>query len=85
MNTGSALERRLEEALTLDPEASTLHALDQRIARAIARVPEVRTPRWSLRRASRTGLAFVLLVVLAGGAVAGSGILSLVATAVRSW
>ena len=84
MNTGSALERRLEEALTLDPEASTLHALDQRIARAIARVPEVRTPRWSLRRASRTGL-FVLLVVLAGGAVAGRGILSLVATAVRSW
>ena len=85
MNIEPTLERRLERALVLDPEASTLHALDQRIARAIARVPEVRTSRWSLRRASRPGLAFVLLVVLAGGAVAGSGILSRVAETVPAF
>ncbi len=85
MNTGSALERRLEQALELDPEASTLHALDQRIARAIARLPEVRASRWSLRRASRPGLAFVLFIVLAGGAVASSGFLSRVAESVPAF
>lgn len=76
MNTAATLERRLERALILDPESSTLQALDERIARAIARVPEARTSRWGLLRASRPGLALVLLIVLAGGAVAGSGILS---------
>ncbi|MDQ3553427.1 MAG: hypothetical protein M3395_03330 [Chloroflexota bacterium] len=85
MNIESTLERRLEEALVLDPEASTLRVLDQRIARAIARVPEARAPRWSWRRASRPGLALVLVVVLAGGAVAGSGILSRVAETVPAF
>ena len=85
MNTSATFERRLEQALMLDPQASTLGALDERIARAIARVPESRAARWSLRRASRPGLALVLVVVLAGGAVAGSGILSRVAESVPAF
>jgi len=85
MNTSATFERRLEQALMLDPQASTLGALDERIARAIARVPEARAARWSLRRASRPGLALVLVVVLAGGAVAGSGILSRVAGSVPAF
>ncbi|MBA3801032.1 MAG: DUF4179 domain-containing protein [Geodermatophilaceae bacterium] len=85
MNTATTFERRLEQALIIDPQVSTLRALDERIARAIARVPEARSSRWSLRRASRPGLAFVLVVVLAGGAVAGSGILTRVAESVPAF
>jgi hypothetical protein len=85
MNTATTFERRLEQALIIDPQVSTLGALDERMARAIARVPETRSSRWSLRRASRPGLAFVLVVVLAGGAVAGSGILTRVAESVPAF
>ncbi len=86
MNTHATFEQRLEQALELDPEASTLQALDERIARAIARVPDARAAsRWSLRRASRPVLALVLLVILAGGAVAGSGFLSRVAESVPAF
>ncbi len=85
MNTEAAFEQRMEQALLVDPQANTLWTLDERIARAIARVPEARAARWSLRRASRPGLALVLVVVLAGGAVAGSGILSRVAETVPAF
>ncbi|MBA3307447.1 MAG: hypothetical protein H0T04_02040 [Chloroflexi bacterium] len=85
MNIEAAFEQRLEQALLLDPAASTLQALDERIVRAIARVPEARASRWSLRRASRPGLAFMLLAVLAGGAVAGSGLMGRVAESVPAF
>ncbi len=85
MNIEAAFEQRLVQALVLDPAASTLQALDERFVRAIARVPEVRASRWSLRRASRPGLAFMLLTVLAGGAVAGSGLMGRVAESVPAF
>lgn len=75
---GMTLEQRLERALAPDPQARTLAVLDERVGQAIIRAPQGHASRWGMRKArhsTRPGLAFALLVGLAGAAVAGTGIL----------
>lgn len=70
------LEKRLAHVLALDPDPATMAAVDARVARAIneAATKQQFARPWPARLATRPALAFVLLLVVAGATVAGTGI-----------